>query len=139
MRHQSIFNFDRGDPDTTDLKHIIASAAIVIIACGVAVIFVAGVKPFAQHGSFGFVVLPIVESSHGIAFYLEVTQFAVRHLNTVIIDDFRRVSGNNFTRTARHNITRTVGNEDMHQFGGTDTVQDIQSEFLLPFKVNILG
>src|SRR5262249_36686924 len=105
------FNLEWRTPNPANLHHVIAASAVIKIPLFVAPIRVPRIKPAVDHrrrGAFGIVP---VAAGRGLAGNIELTAFAIGNLSAVLVEDARRISGDNLTARSGLDVFWSVRNK----------------------------
>src|SRR5215470_1082945 len=92
MGDERRLDLEWGYPHAVDLEHVVGAPAVMIVAIGVAQVFVAGMGPFADEGAPTFRPLVPVAFAGGGPAHHELADLAIGELAPVVVDDLHVVS-----------------------------------------------
>src|SRR5580698_6429879 len=130
MLEEFILDFNRADPGSADFQHVIGAAAVPEVSVGILIIAVAGAKPIAGDGVFGFFVLVPIASARGVGLDDEVPHRSGRDGLIIFIDDAGFESWNDGAAGTRLHGAGTVRDEHVKSFSGTDGIENLHPETL---------
>src|SRR6516165_9385992 len=126
------------DIHAADLQHVVAAAAIDVIAVLILEILVAGARPYAVEGRpAAFTVIP-VEGGAGRAADQEVADFAARYRPALLVDDSERVTGDRLAGRAVAHLARPVAEKNVQHLGRANAVENVDSEPCRPAPADFM-
>ena len=128
VRAERALDLERRDVDAADLEHVVAPAAVDVIAVLVLDVFVAGARPFAEEGGARLLAVVPVHDGAGRPAHLQLAHLAARvdHL-AVVVDDAHVVAGHGLAGGAVFHVAGTVGQEDVQHLGRAEAVEDVDA------------
>src|SRR5206468_9516426 len=133
-----VLDFDRADPDSTHLQHVVRAAGIPVIALRIAVELIAGSDPVAFDGVFRpFVFVPVVGAG-AVTLDQQVAHRPVRHIRARLINDLSLVARYELAARPRSDPAGPIRDENMEDLGAADPVENLQAETVLEALVKRL-
>jgi hypothetical protein len=105
------------NPHAADLEHVIGAPAVIVVAVGVAPVFVASMGPFAGKGAPALGALVPVAFTGRRPAHNQFADFAVGHISAVLVDDASVIAGDRFAGRAIANVGGAVAQESVQHFG----------------------
>src|SRR5262249_26025525 len=108
------------------------AAAVIIVAIGIAALFVASKGPFADKSApvFG-ALIPITFAGCGAA-HDEFADFAGRDLAPLFVEDSQLIAGYRFAGRAVAHVVQAIGQKGLKHFGRADTVERVHAACRAP-------
>src|SRR6516165_9177663 len=116
------------DIHAADLQHVVAAAAIDVIAVLVLEILVAGARPGAVEGRPAALAVVPVERRAGRAADQQIAYFTPDHLPARLVDDLERVAGDRLAGGAVAQLARPVAEKNVQHLGRADAVENVDAK-----------
>ena len=138
MGAERAFDLERRDIDAADLEHVVAAAAVHVIAVLVLQVLVARARPFAEKSlARPLAVVPIHDRA-GRAAHLQLAHFTfARDHVAVVVHEADVVARHRLAGRAVFHVAGIVGKKDVEHFGRADAVEHVEPITLLPASANV--
>ena len=132
VRDQGRFHIERRHPLPTDLEHVVGAAAVIVIAIGVAPVFVAGIGPIALEGAAALGALVPVTFAGRRSAHDQFADLIGAQLASKLIHQLDVITRNWFAGGTVADVTRPVADESLQHLGRADAVEHVDADDLAP-------
>ena len=138
VQQQAAFHLGGGEPFARHLEQLVGSAAVGVVAVGVAPDQVARHHPLAPEAGLALVqLLPVAEGPRP-APHPEVPDRSVGNVPALLVRHLDLEAGHHLAQCPRANSAHSVGEEDVPHLGGAQPVEERNPEDPLPLPVQLL-
>src|SRR5712691_9884092 len=131
MGNERTFHLRGAQPESVDLEEVVRSAGVPEVTVLILIILIAGSEPLAHERLFRFFVLIPVAGADGISADPQIANLIRSDGVSVVVDNFRVITGEHFAARASSNLAGAVGNDHVQAFRGAKRIENLDTEALL--------